>query len=359
MAQASFETLDSPPPVSPFDLLARELGSFAGRIERELRQGFAEIKASSEARLANIELNALRAENERQKLFEARIAELKDGRDGKDGDPGKDADLAPLINRIEDEFKQAAYKLDERLTQIKDGRDGDPGKDGEPGKDADIEPLIERLDKREQELAASFSESQRKLNLVVDTSLQDFFEKAEDKLAEVKDGDPGPPGKDGKMPIIREWQARVHYEGDIVTHNGSTYQAKCDTGGEPPGGDWAALALRGADGLGFKVRGTYDQDSTYQPHDIVARLGSTFVATQENPGPCPGEGWQLFSSAGKRGDTGRPGESIRGEKGDPGEKGASIIEGQINPEVMALDLIDNEGNRISLDIEPLVRMMAR
>jgi hypothetical protein len=50
--------------------------------------------------------------------------------------------------------------------------------------------------------------------------------------------------------------------------------------------------------------------------DIVALGGSSFIAKMEEPGPCPGQGWQLIASAGK---PGKPG--IRGERGEVGASG--------------------------------------
>jgi hypothetical protein len=44
--------------------------------------------------------------------------------------------------------------------------------------------------------------------------------------------------------------------------------------------------------------------------------GSSFVARHNDPGPCPGDGWQLFTSVGKRGQQGPKGE--RGERGPTG-----------------------------------------
>ena len=56
--------------------------------------------------------------------------------------------------------------------------------------------------------------------------------------------------------------------------------------------------------------------------DIVALNGGSFIARKDDPGPCPGAGWQLISSQGKRGDKGEKGE--RGLPGIPGETIAII-----------------------------------
>ena len=65
--------------------------------------------------------------------------------------------------------------------------------------------------------------------------------------------------------------------------------------------------------------GTFAEDVDYSANDIVMRDGSSFVALRNNPGECPGEGWQLWAGRGK---TGKMGPSI---KGDPGRDAAEIV----------------------------------
>jgi hypothetical protein len=57
----------------------------------------------------------------------------------------------------------------------------------------------------------------------------------------------------------------------------------------------------------------------YARLDIVALNSSSFIARKDQPGPCPGEDWQLIVRAGKQG---RPGpRGAKGERGEPGSKG--------------------------------------
>jgi hypothetical protein len=112
---------------------------------------------------------------------------------------------------------------------------------------------------------------------------------------------------------------RVHYQGDIVIHDGSLYQAVRDTGRDIPHADWICLARAGRDALSPNVRGTYDTHETYQRLDIVALDGASFIARRVDPGLCPGDGWQVIAAHGARGEKGSHGP--RGEKGDPGERG--------------------------------------
>jgi hypothetical protein len=74
------------------------------------------------------------------------------------------------------------------------------------------------------------------------------------------------------------------------------------------------IARGGRDAILPRVCGLYKEDAEYRPLDIVALNGSSFISKKDNPGPCPGPGWQLLASAGRTGS--------RGEKGDKGEPGA-------------------------------------
>ena len=41
-----------------------------------------------------------------------------------------------------------------------------------------------------------------------------------------------------------------------------------------------------------RIRGTFDSNKSYGACDIVAKDGGSFIARKDNPGPCPGPGWQ-------------------------------------------------------------------
>src|SRR6516164_11470626 len=50
--------------------------------------------------------------------------------------------------------------------------------------------------------------------------------------------------------------------------------------------------------LARRIRGTHDPKAEYVANDMVAKDGGTFIARRNNPGPCPGEGWQLMARQG-------------------------------------------------------------
>jgi hypothetical protein len=144
-------------------------------------------------------------------------------------------------------------------------------------------------------------------------------------------GDRGDPGQSGKLPIVKAYTPEaVHYEGDVVVHLGATWQALRDTARAPPHcDDWICLATAGIDACMPEIRGTYEAKATYSRLDIVALNGSTFIARNDGPGVCPGEGW--MSVRGKPGMKGPPGErGERGEKGDPGAAAPTILAWKID-----------------------------
>jgi hypothetical protein len=281
---------------------------------------------------------------------DAKLAEVTNGKDGEPGRDGKDADIGPVLELVDGiERKHRSFlesleidlstRVEAKLAEVRDGKDGEPGRDG---KDADIGPIREEF---------SGLESHLRLNL--EASLGDALDRINAKLAEVKDGkdgEQGPPGrdgKDGKLPIAREWTNRVHYEGDVVRHNGATYQALADTGQQPPHSDWGELASRGTDGTGFVLRGTYDTAAEYKQHDIVMINRNSFAAKCDNPGECPGDGWQLFGPSGQRGKEGPP-----GAKGADG-RSVSIAGLEADPDAMILRITDSLGKTFELDLEPI------
>lgn len=241
-------------------------------------------------------------------LIERQIAEAvavmppardgKDGRDGRDGQSidGVDVDIIDrdtIVLRITMGDIDHAFEigLPEGVAG-KDGIDGKDGRDGSDGKDGasvtveDVRPLIDEA-----------------------------VAKAVSEIPAPKDG---VDGKDGKLPIVKAWEDRVYYEGEVASFDGGVYQAARDTGKAPTHGDWTCIVSKGRDGedgRSFTVRGTYEADGEYDHLDVVAMNGAAFVARCANPGPCPGEGWQMIAMQGK---PGKPGQSVKGDRGPAG-----------------------------------------
>jgi hypothetical protein len=181
-------------------------------------------------------------------------------------------------------------------------------------------------------LNIEFSSLHRALGQLLADERQKFADRLERKTSEfeiklaklagaidiLRGAQPPPPAK---FPTIKAWSAdaSIHYQGEIVTFNGSTYQAQCDTARPPPSNDWLCLAAAAA---GFRMRGTYDSAEEYKQLDVVMINGSSFVALKDAPGRCPDSGnWHLLASHGKRGQRGETG--ARGLMGLHGERGAA------------------------------------
>lgn len=223
---------------------------------------------------------------ELQRQIEAKLETVKDGaagRDGRDGIDGKDG-LNGLVGPA--------------------GKDGDPGRDGIDG--------IAGMDGKE--------------------------------------GNAGPAGPPGKLPMIKSWSDAVHYESDVVVHAGATYQALRDTAKEPPHDDWlciAAAGRNGQDGRSLTVRGTWSISEIYAALDVVALNGGSFMARRDNPGQCPGEGWQLVASQGKQG---KPGPVGIGTRGLPGPAVVAMSIDQYGN----ITLTNADGSIVTCDLYPVL-----
>ena len=170
-------------------------------------------------------------------------------------------------------------------------------------------------------------------------------------------GEKGEPGPPGKLPLVKAYRPdEVHYAGEVVVYEGSAYQAQCDTARAPSHDrDWVCIAAAGREGVDAitpSLRGTFDPDATYKRLDIVAFNKGSFIARRDDPGPCPGGGWQLITAHGARGEKGSPGpRGERGAQGAKGEPGASLVGWQIDrPNYQAIPVMSDgtEGPPLSL-----------
>src|SRR5262249_4853632 len=87
-----------------------------------------------------------------------------------------------------------------------------------------------------------------------------------------------------RLPVVQAWEPDVvHYVGDVVTHDGSVYQACKDTGTEPAidHPHWILLARAGRDGLTPTFRGEFDGYKKYRALDVVEFDGSSYIAVRD------------------------------------------------------------------------------
>jgi hypothetical protein len=187
---------------------------------------------------------------------------------------------------------------------------------------------------------------------VIASEVAQAVDKAVSAIPAPKDGAPG------KLPLVKAWVDAVHHEGDVVAHAGATWQAQRDTGKEPPHADWICLAAAGESGKDadeIVLRETYDPEASYKRLNIVALNGSAFMARKDDPGPCPGAGWQVIAMRGK---PGAPGE---GRKGDPGIRGlpGPSVAGLALDDDGLLTLVNSDGSTATCDFYPLLSRIAR
>lgn len=185
------------------------------------------------------------------------------------------------------------------------------------------------------------------------TEMQRAFET---KLAEHKERLLAVPGK---LPVSKIWRPEsVTYEGEVVSYDGSLYQARKDTAQAPGGTDWICVARAGRDGCDGRtpnVCGTYDVHKKYERLDIVTCDGASFIASYDDPGLCPGDGWQVLASRGKIGDKGQPGPP--GKKGERGEAAPTIVSWQLDQErYRAIPFLSDGTPGPELNLRPFFEM---
>lgn len=253
-----------------------------------------------------------------------------------DGQPGKDAD-PELVAALVDEKVAAAVAA---LPRPVNGQDADPEV---------IAALVAEAVAKIPPAPAGKDADPAVVRQMVDVAVA--------ALPLPAPGEPGPAGKDGALPIVRAYEDGVHYAGTVVTHDGATWQASKDTGRAPPHEDWTCIARAGRDGepgKSFRVRGTHATDAEYLALDVVAMNGAAFVAKQDDPGACPGDGWQMLAMRGK---PGAPGEASRvpGSRGDPGPAVKAL---EIDDEGL-LTLRNADGTAAQCDLYPLLSKLGQ
>lgn len=308
---------------SPYDALADELGAVAGRIEREATLRINAAIADIRARDAERELRLDRLE---RSILE-RLATVKDGEPGPAGEPGKPGEsiVGPQ------------------------GEKGDPGEPG-PAGETIVGPKGEKGDPGE-----SITGPQGEKGDPGELGTAGAPGARGDKGEKGDPGDAGPEGPPGALPAVEEWKAGdVHYQGEVVTHEGATYQARKDTAQPLGHADWVCLAKGGRDGQdgrSLTIKGTYDPKATYAELDVVTLNSTWFVAKKDKPGECPGQDWKA-GPVGKRGEKGEKGD--RGLKGDKGDVGVTMLEWRIDRSTYVATPVMSDGrDGPSLDLRIL------
>jgi hypothetical protein len=225
---------------------------------------------------------------------------------------------------------------------------------------ADFNRNVDIVDLKIKAAIASCERAAAEIRSDVPTMIEEAVAKhvaqALTNIRQPADGAPGPAGPPGKLEIVKDHVAsQVYYDRDlVVTNDGALYQAERDTAATPPHTDWRCITRAGRDGkdaLNFSIEGTYDPAARYRRLSIVTLNGSSFVARHDDPGSCPGDGWQLLASAGRRGQQGPKGE--RGERGLMGplavtpRVASSDIDAGYN-----LNLLYTDGSRYTIPLRP-------
>lgn len=213
---------------------------------------------------------------------------------------------------------------------------------GTPGKSVTLDDVAPMIAKGVAEAVAALPPVTSVTVEDVRPVIEQEVDRAIESLPKPKDGAPG------LLPLVAPYEERVYYAGQVAERDGSTYQATTDTGHAPPHEDWICIARAGRPGdagRSPRVRDTYSRlVEDYRELDIVAQNGAAFIARRDNPGPCPGEGWQLIAMQGKRGDK---------IKGDPGPPGPKVERLGIDGEGM-LTLVNADGSEVSCDLYPVL-----
>lgn len=222
-------------PETPLDVLADELAGIANDVERAVTDRVNALVADAQRKLSEIETRFMERrfalvefEREVMERVEARLASVRDGKDGEQGPPGVDGrdgePGTPGRDGIDGRDGEAGSPGRDGI----DGRDGEPGRDGIDGKDGEQgeqgPPGRDGIDGKDGEQGAPG-----------------------------RDGVDGKDGRDGKDAYPGEarglYDPEASYRSlDVVSFNGSEWRAKKDDPGPLPGDGWMLSASKGKRG---------------------------------------------------------------------------------------------------------------
>lgn len=186
-------------------------------------------------------------------------------------------------------------KVEERLSEVKDGKEGERGEKGDVG-------------------------------------------------APGQDGEQGPAGSDGNDGTNGRDGADADMEalaGQVREYISTIPLPQDGKDGEP-----------GKDAYPGEAKGLFDPEATYRAMDVVSFNGSEWRAKMDAPGELPGEGWMLSASKGKRGDRGERGPDGIGKSG---KDGAQPIDLRFDATDMKFLMTLDDGNILEADFYPVAK----
>lgn len=321
-------------------LIEAQAQTAIANLRAETIEAQAKAAREAEARLATLERASTERLAELERASIDRLASLRDGKDGasgRAGDAGPSGPVGPSGERGHDGSPGASGPAGPRGAEGPtgpagaNGATGPAGENGKDGKQGETGPQGPQGAKGDPGAQGPEGKAGPSGHAGVDGKPGEKGDSGipgptgpRGEIGQAgpigPQGERGAEGKVGKLPKVKAWRPDVvHYQGEVVTHLGGLWQVAQDTGQVPPHADFICLAMSGRDGRSPEVRGTWRADGEYDQLDIVALNGSSFIARTNNPGPCPGEGWQLLVTRGGRGKDGEQG--LRGEQGPRGERG--------------------------------------
>lgn len=348
--------------MSPDEALADALGEIIARNEHTWAAERRAIAAEAAAAIAECKAAHAEAREIMRREFDELCGYLRDVearvKDGEAGPPGAPGDPGPQGERG---WPGEPGQRGERGEAGPAGERGEAGPEGIPGARGEAGPPGEKGERGDAGAPGPAGER---------GEAGVPGERGEAGLAGPQ-GEPGPMGERGaqgergeagpmgQLRSATHWRGgAISYAGDLATHGGSLWQACCDTAREPGGvdGDWFLVAAAGHDGRDGRdaregeVCGLFDATRTYGKFDIVSLDGGEFRAVRDDPGPCPGEGWRMSATRGKRGSAG-----VQGPAGPSGPAGTSIDSITVDAGVLVIGM--SNGSSHAIDLVPIVRSL--
>ena len=145
-------------------------------------------------------------------------------------------------------------------------------------------------------------------------------EQIEAMIPEPVKGDKGEPGPRGEIAEVREWEPEtVAWPGQLWLHRNALYQVSAEdpvatAPGDAPG--WRRIIAAPNE---FRMLGRWEPEAEYRTGNAVCRDRSLWIAVEDNPGPCPGDGWRLAAQGQKAQEPLAPFDPVDA-KFEPGKK---------------------------------------